>query len=97
MQTRRGPPTPANALTFTLAEEHHDVAHHPRQLYRLAPLHRSRLRPAADRPFIAQRLASLRDLGDHHTQQFLRRWGEPHHRRVIGWFERALQDLEPTY
>ncbi|WP_115050286.1 hypothetical protein [Xanthomonas arboricola] len=48
-------------------------------------------------PFITRRLASLRDLSDHHTQQFLRRWGELHRRRGMGWFERALQDLEPTY
>ncbi|MEA5124456.1 hypothetical protein [Xanthomonas floridensis] len=47
-------------------------------------------------PFIVQRLASLRDLGDHHTQQFLRRWGPVHHQQVIGWFERALQNLGAT-
>ncbi|PPT56353.1 hypothetical protein ACCQ14_08875 [Xanthomonas sp. NCPPB 2865] len=47
-------------------------------------------------PFITQRIASLRDLSDHHTQQFLRRWGESHHRRVIGWFERAGGELEPS-
>ncbi|PPU69757.1 hypothetical protein [Xanthomonas pisi] len=44
-------------------------------------------------PFNVQRLASLRDPGDHHTQQFLRRWGEPHHRRVIEWFEHAQTAL----
>lgn len=48
-------------------------------------------------PFITQRIASLRDLSNHHTQQFLRRWGEPHHRRVIGWFERARMDLGPEH
>ncbi|MFO3704294.1 hypothetical protein ACI6Q5_04745 [Xanthomonas codiaei] len=47
-------------------------------------------------PFIAQRLASLRDPREHHTQQFLRRWGEPHHRRVIAWFERADGELKPS-
>ncbi|PPU74202.1 MULTISPECIES: hypothetical protein [Xanthomonas] len=47
-------------------------------------------------PFIAQRLASLRDAGEHHTQQFLRRWGQPHHRQVIDWFERALLEVRPT-
>ncbi|APO93686.1 hypothetical protein [Xanthomonas vesicatoria] len=40
-------------------------------------------------PFIAQRLTSLRDSNDHHTQQFVRRWGQAHHQQVIGWFERA--------
>ncbi|MCC8559905.1 hypothetical protein [Xanthomonas vesicatoria] len=44
-------------------------------------------------PFIAQRLASLHDLNDHHTQQFLRCWGKPHHRRVIGWLEHAQNEL----
>ncbi|MCC8553005.1 hypothetical protein [Xanthomonas hortorum] len=46
-------------------------------------------------PFIAERLTSLRDSSDHHTQQFVRRWGQVHHQEVIGWFEHALQDLEP--
>ncbi|PKV10756.1 hypothetical protein [Xanthomonas prunicola] len=46
-------------------------------------------------PFIVQRLASLRDPGDHHTQQFLRRWGQAHQQQVIGWFEQALRGLEP--
>ncbi|WP_309546585.1 hypothetical protein [Xanthomonas phaseoli] len=41
--------------------------------------------------FIAQRLAALRAPGDHHTQQFLRRWGAQHHTQVIAWFERAQQ------
>ncbi|MBB4758538.1 hypothetical protein XarjCFBP7653_05250 [Xanthomonas arboricola] len=45
--------------------------------------------------FIARRLASLHDLGDHHTQQFLRRWGQAHLEQAIEWFERALQDLAP--
>ncbi|WP_184622847.1 hypothetical protein [Xanthomonas sp. 3058] len=45
-------------------------------------------------PFIAQRLIDLRDPAGHHTQQFLRRWGQAHLQRVIGWFDRALQDLE---
>lgn len=40
-----------------------------------------------------QPLAALHDAADHHTQQFLRRWGQAHHRQVIEWFERALQDL----
>ncbi|MBB5769458.1 hypothetical protein FHY12_003662 [Xanthomonas arboricola] len=46
--------------------------------------------------FIARRLASLHDLGDHHTQQFLRRWGERHYRRVTGWFARADGELKPS-
>ncbi|MBV6811841.1 hypothetical protein KWH19_19230 [Xanthomonas campestris pv. pennamericanum] len=39
--------------------------------------------------FIAQRLAALHDPADHHTQQFLRRWGQAHHQQVIVWLERA--------
>ncbi|MCC3254980.1 hypothetical protein [Xanthomonas campestris] len=49
------------------------------------------------RDFIAQRLTNLRDPHDHHTQQFLRRWGEPHHQQVIQWFERADKDIKPSY
>ncbi|MBV6805555.1 hypothetical protein [Xanthomonas euvesicatoria] len=41
--------------------------------------------------FIAQRLAALRDPDDHHTKQFLRRWGAQHHVKVIAWFEQARQ------
>ncbi|MEA9788306.1 hypothetical protein VDF90_13825 [Xanthomonas campestris pv. raphani] len=47
------------------------------------------------RDFIAQRLTNLRDLHDHHTQQFLRRWGQPHHQQVIQWFERARMESVP--
>ncbi|MCC4620939.1 hypothetical protein LL965_12865 [Xanthomonas cassavae CFBP 4642] len=39
--------------------------------------------------FIAQRLAALHDPDDHHTQPFLRCWGQAHYRQVIGWFEHA--------
>ncbi|OAX89421.1 hypothetical protein A7D16_00600 [Xanthomonas nasturtii] len=43
--------------------------------------------------FIARRLAALQDPADHHTQQFLRRWGPAHHQQVIEWFRHALQDF----
>ncbi|WP_078565252.1 hypothetical protein [Xanthomonas axonopodis] len=46
--------------------------------------------------FIAQRLAALHDPADHPTQQFLRRWKPAHHRQVIGWFERAGNELMPS-
>ncbi|CAD7717536.1 hypothetical protein LMG31886_25290 [Xanthomonas hydrangeae] len=47
--------------------------------------------------FIAERLTSLRNSNDHHTQQFLRRWGQAHHQQVIGWFERASSELELSH
>ncbi|WP_115540169.1 hypothetical protein [Xanthomonas campestris] len=47
------------------------------------------------RDFIAQRLTNLRDPHDHHTQQFLRRWGQPHHQQVIHWFECARMESVP--
>ncbi|MCD0246342.1 hypothetical protein JWH11_12560 [Xanthomonas melonis] len=47
--------------------------------------------------FIAQRLAALNDPTDHHTQQFLRCWGQAHHWGVLEWFERAGSELERTH
>ncbi|WP_295843840.1 hypothetical protein ACM9XD_16410 [Xanthomonas sacchari] len=44
-----------------------------------------RLEPA----YIAQRIAALNDLTDHHTQQFVRCWGEPHRQQVLQWFAQA--------
>lgn len=43
--------------------------------------------------YIRQRIAALEDTGDYHTQQFVRRWGEPHLQLVTGWFRRARDEL----
>lgn len=45
-----------------------------------------------DAAYIRQRIAALEDPGDHHTQQFVRRWGEPHRQRVVAWFRRARDE-----
>ena len=42
--------------------------------------------------FIALRMADLRDPNSHHTQQFLKRYGNEHHARVLAWFEEAARD-----
>jgi hypothetical protein len=42
--------------------------------------------------YIATRLAALRDARDTHTREFLRVYGDPHRRTVIGWFERAQSE-----
>lgn len=41
------------------------------------------------RAYIAQRIAALNDRNDHHTQQFVRCWGEPHRQQVLQWFAQA--------
>lgn len=46
-----------------------------------------------DADYIAQRIASLEDPRDFHTQQFVRRWGEPHRQRVAAWFRQAQSEL----
>ena len=43
--------------------------------------------------YIAGRLAALRDESDASTREFRRIYGEPHHRAVIGWFERAQSEV----
>ena len=44
--------------------------------------------------YIRQRIAALEDAADHHTQQLVRRWGEPHRQRVVAWFQRARDELD---
>ncbi|MFT3763334.1 MAG: hypothetical protein QM761_12180 [Pseudoxanthomonas sp.] len=46
-----------------------------------------------DADYIAQRIEALEDIRDYHTQQFVRRWGEPHRQRVVAWFRRAQDEL----
>jgi hypothetical protein len=43
--------------------------------------------------FIAERLATLRDEASEETNRFTRRDGDGHLKQVIGWFERALQEI----
>lgn len=43
--------------------------------------------------YIAQRIAALQDAHDHHTQQFIRCWGEAHRRQVLDWFAQARAEL----
>ncbi|QNH21301.1 hypothetical protein HEP73_02219 [Xanthomonas sp. GW] len=39
--------------------------------------------------YIEQRIAALNDHNDHHTQQFVRCWGEPLRQQVLQWFAQA--------
>ncbi len=41
--------------------------------------------------FIEERIISLQNLKLHHSQQFLKRYGQAHHQRVIGWFKKAQE------
>jgi hypothetical protein len=43
--------------------------------------------------FIAERLATLRDESSEERNRFTRRYGDGHLKQVIGWFERALQEI----
>jgi hypothetical protein len=43
--------------------------------------------------YIEQRIAALTDHTDHHTQQFVRRWGEPLRQQVLQWFAQARAEL----
>lgn len=43
--------------------------------------------------YIAERIAALNSTREHHTQQFIRRWGEAHRQRVIAWFHQAAREL----
>jgi len=39
--------------------------------------------------FIEQRLSALQDNSEYYTQQFVRKYGQQHHQRVLGWFRQA--------
>lgn len=43
--------------------------------------------------YIQSRLRALDDPADHHTQQFVRRWGQPHLAKVRLWFEQAAAEV----
>lgn len=49
-----------------------------------------------DADYIRQRIAALEDVRDFHTQQFVRRWGEPHRQRIVGWFRQAQEQLDAS-
>lgn len=42
--------------------------------------------------WIRQRIAALRDAEDRHTRRFVELWGAEHHRQVLAWFCRALEE-----
>jgi len=44
---------------------------------------------ALTQDFIDERIAALNDNDQHYTQQFIRRYGARHHRRVLSWFNQA--------
>ena len=39
--------------------------------------------------FIEERIASLQNSKENHTQQFIRLYGQEHHQKVLGWFMQA--------
>lgn len=41
--------------------------------------------------FVSERITELSDLQHERTQQFIRRYGELHHQRVLAWFTQAMQ------
>ena len=47
-----------------------------------------------DLDYVRGRIAALENPADIHTQQFVRRWGDLHRQRVIGWFHRAEGELD---
>ena len=44
--------------------------------------------------YISQRLSALNNKKDHHTQKFVKLYGEPHLQSVIGWFVQAQAATE---
>lgn len=42
--------------------------------------------------YIRERIEALRDPSDSHTKRYLKLYGNDHLERVIGWFERALDE-----
>ena len=47
-------------------------------------------------PYIEQRPTALRDPANCTTQKFVARWGEQHRLCVIGWFDKAQQEVDGT-
>jgi len=44
--------------------------------------------------FIEQRISALQNNNEHYTQQFVRKYGQQHHQRVLSWFMQARK-VEP--
>jgi len=44
--------------------------------------------------YCRERLRIMADSYDRTTQRFVQTWGDEHRRRVIGWFEQALAELD---
>lgn len=45
------------------------------------------------KPFIEKRITDLQNNGEHHTQQFIKRYGRQHHQQVLNWFAKAAKEL----
>lgn len=45
------------------------------------------------KPFIEKRIAALRNKREHHTQQFVKRYGQSHHQQVLNWFAMAAEEI----
>ncbi|MEM6618772.1 MAG: hypothetical protein AAF631_05655 [Pseudomonadota bacterium] len=43
--------------------------------------------------YVRERIASLSDEQDFHTQRFVDRWGAAHHARTLEWFHEAAAEL----
>jgi len=46
--------------------------------------------------YVEERIAALKNPKDHHTQKFLREYGQPHLIKVIGWFEKAMSEISAS-
>ena len=44
--------------------------------------------------FAKERIEALRDSSDAHTKRYVGMYGEAYRDRVIGWFERSLEEQE---
>ncbi len=43
--------------------------------------------------YVHERIATLTDDRDFHTQKFIERWGSAHYKRTLEWFRRAAEEL----
>ncbi|MEM1377398.1 MAG: hypothetical protein AAGG69_08415 [Pseudomonadota bacterium] len=43
--------------------------------------------------FVAERIAALQNHNDFQTQKLIKRWGEDHHAKTLGWFRQAEEKL----
>ena len=44
--------------------------------------------------YVLKRIKALQDPGDHHTKEFINRWGAAHHAQTVEWFQRAALRLK---